>query len=34
MNFETVKNYNNEKLETKRYEKLLNKIKDSGYFIQ
>ena len=33
MNFETVKNYNNEKLEKSRYEKLLNKIKDSAYFI-
>lgn len=33
MNYETVKNYNNESLETKRYDKLLNKIKDSALFI-
>eukprot|EP00347_Sterkiella_histriomuscorum_P015496 403356809 len=34
MNFETVKNYNNEKLESQRYQKLLNKIKASTLFIQ
>lgn len=34
VNFETVKNYNNQKLEAQRYKKLLTKIKDSAVFIQ
>ena len=33
MNYETVKTFHNEKLEVKRYEKLLNKIRDSALVI-
>jgi ABC-type transport system involved in Fe-S cluster assembly fused permease/ATPase subunit len=34
MNYETVKAFNKEKLELTRYEKLLNKLKDSASLVQ
>jgi ABC-type transport system involved in Fe-S cluster assembly fused permease/ATPase subunit len=34
MNYETVKAFNNEKLELSRYEKLLNRLKDSAMLVQ
>jgi ABC-type transport system involved in Fe-S cluster assembly fused permease/ATPase subunit len=33
MNYETVKAFNNEKLELSRYEKLLKKLKDSAMIV-
>jgi ABC-type transport system involved in Fe-S cluster assembly fused permease/ATPase subunit len=33
MNYETVKSFNNEKLELSRYEKLLNKLKESAMLV-
>ena len=34
MNYETVKAFNKEKLELSRYEKLLNKLKESATLVQ
>ena len=33
MNYETVKAFNNERLELSRYEKLLSKLKDSALVV-
>jgi len=34
MNYETVKAFNNEKLERNRYEKILNTLKEQAHLVQ